>query len=163
MSDSRGLHTPGILTQRSMITQGDWLVRVCNPGEIDLPGYATPGRFYEKLFSMAPRGIILQWDWLPRVLNPGESCLCGFLLTRRGMIPWQVKLLYSIIRKYLIVLFTLSVESDEIETSSFFKCKTALNKHFIPKFFYFFFYNFWVLKGLKVSKNAGENLWLNHM
>ena len=51
-----------------------------------------------------------------------------------GIIPQPVMLLYSVIHKNVIVLFTVSVESDEIETSSFFfKCKTYIKLAFIKK------------------------------
>ena len=51
----------------------------------------------------------------------------------RGMIPQRVMPIRSVIRKNLFVLFTVSVESDEIENSSFFYVKHALNLHFVKK------------------------------
>ena len=64
---------------------------------------------------------------------PGESCFGGILLTPWGTIPCRVMLLCSVMRKNSIVLFTVvSVESDEIENSSYFKnLKHTLNLHFI--------------------------------
>ena len=71
MSDSPGLHTPG-----------NWLPGVWDPGELDLPGYATPGRFDETLVSMTPRGMIPRGDWLPEV--PEVSYPAPVNLTHRG-------------------------------------------------------------------------------
>ena len=54
-----------------------------------------------------------------------------FLLTHRGMIPQRVMLLYSIISKNLNVLFAVSVEPDEIETSSIFFTTYIISKKII--------------------------------
>ena len=77
MSDLRGSHTPGRLTQRSMIPRGDELAGVWDPGEIltqiltnDSPGYDT-------LRSMKPRG-----DWLCAVWYSGE-------IDSRGYDTWK--------------------------------------------------------------------------
>ena len=135
--DSEQYDTPGRLTCRGMQPRGNWFAEVCNPREIlwtiifhDSPGYHTLGYH-----------------------SPGSHVLAEFLLTRLGMIPWKVMLLYSVIRKNLIVLFTVSVESNEIETSIFKKCKTYIKLKFFPKNCHFYFYTFWVLTCLRVSKN----------
>ena len=102
MSDSPGSHTPGRLTQCSIIPRGDWLAGYATPvsltfrgmrpqGDIMenlvpwLPGVWYPGEFdypeYDTPASQAHRGIkpreVMFWRifyWLAGVWYPGESC-----------------------------------------------------------------------------------------
>ena len=75
------------------------------PGEIDSPGYHTPGSYILADFLLTLRGMIpgeidspgydTLGDWLAGVWCPGEIDLPGYdppgSLTRQGMIPWEVR------------------------------------------------------------------------
>ena len=91
--NSVGQHTLGRLTHRGLIPWRVNLAGVCNPRESISLGYQTLG----------------------------SHVLADFLLTCWGVIPQQVMLLYGIFGQNVIVLFTISFESNRIETCKFFK------------------------------------------
>ena len=86
--DSPGYHTPGRLTHRDIIPQGDWLTRISylwrlthwdiiprgdwltgisHPLEIDSPGYHTPGRLTH--WGIIPWGDLLAGESFPGEIN----------------------------------------------------------------------------------------------
>ena len=133
--------SPGI------IPRGDWLAGVCDPVELDSPGYAPRGYMMNNLVpwlpgvwypgSMIPRGVIFWRIFIDSsgYPTPVSQWKVLYNMTPRGLIPRprRVMLLYSIFRRNLIILFFVSFESDEIETSIFLNCKTYIKLSFYSK------------------------------
>ena len=123
---------------RGIIPLEDWLAGVCYPSELDLRWCATLGRYDEKFGSMTP------WVWYSgeidspgyhtparlnpcsMILYPRESCFGGFFIDSPGYDTQQIMLLYCVFLKNLVVLFIVSFESDEIETSIFLKIEKLI-------------------------------------
>ena len=113
--DSAQYDTLGRLTCQDMIPRWARLTRVCDPGEILLKIWS-----HDSLENDI-QGACLCAVWYPATVSLEVTFWLIFLLTRWGMILWQVMFFYSIFRKNLIVLSVVSFESDEIETSIFSK------------------------------------------